>query len=155
MKSSLDKFSQQVAERLFSRHPEWKGREELERSKDGAGFFSLKIAAPAMAKTEHGLLVLTKDEELTVGFDAYHAHFSEEPTVGDGYVFGVEYGLKFIDQILAEEIVAVSWWQDERWLGSAQMKAGEKPQSSSVHQGANRIRIRSWCGTHNLDRALP
>lgn len=146
----LDTFSQQVADLLFSRYPQWRGKETIERNNNGAAHFTLSVPAPVQANTEHGLWISTERGELTVGFDAYHTHFSE--SIGDGDMFGLEYGIRFIQQILDEEIAAVSWWNNEIWRGSAQTEAGSKPDLHPEHMSDfNRVRVRSWKGALNAD----
>lgn len=147
MKPSLDEFSQQVAERLFSRHPEWTGRETYAAD----GFFQLEIPASAEANTNHGLVISTEHEELTVGFDAYHDHFTR---IVEMELDEIESGLNLIDQILSEQIVAVSFWLDGKARSATQMDAGERPDFSRFSKDTDYVRIRSWRGTYNADIKL-
>lgn len=149
-KLALDDFSQKAAEKLFSRYPQWRGLETPESAKDGSIYLRLTVPALPEAHVEHGLMISTENRELTIGFDAYHSHFFD--AVGDGTHFGIEYGMQFLSKLLAEKIAVISWWEDERWRASGQIKAGEEPDSSAAHLNPfNRIRIRSWKGTFNAD----
>jgi hypothetical protein len=147
MTPSLDEFSQRVADRLFSRHPEWKGRE----TRVPEGFFDLEIPAPAEANTEHGLVISTRNEELTVGFDAYHDHFMCIPEIDSDEV---ESGLSLIEQILSEKVVALSFWKDGKARSATRMDAGEKPDFSRFAKDTDLVRIRSWLGTYSADIKL-
>jgi hypothetical protein len=100
---------------------------------------------------EHGLVIDTSNEEVTVGFDSYHSHFDDWG--GDGDKFGTQAAIEFIKQIVSERTAVVSWWQGEEWRGSAQLESGAKlAEPSWAAQGQyDRVRIRSWLGTLNAD----
>ena len=146
----MDDFSKRAAEKLFSRHPQWRGLETIEKTEQGTPLLRLAVSAPPEADTDHGLWITIGNREITIGFDAYHNHFSE--IVGDGKHHEVAYAMHYLSKLLAEKVVAVSWWDHETWRGSQQMQAGEKSSLSPDYiKPFNRIRVRSWKGTFNAD----
>jgi hypothetical protein len=148
---TMDAFSQSVAEELFARFPNWKALSRCESADDGGSFLVVKVPAPAEAHAEHGLVVDTSNQEVTVGFDVYHCHF--DGLLGDDNCFGTKSAIHFIDHVLGEQIAVVSWWSGDGWRGSAQLQAGEKPTIPrwSTASDINRMRVRSWHGTLNAD----
>ena len=149
----MDNFSVNASEVLFSEFPKWRGLARVERADDGAEFLIIEVAAPPEADAAFGLVIDTANEEITVGFDHYHAHF--DSFVGDGEHFGTKAALEFIKQILSERVAVVSWWSDETWRGSAQTEAGKAPSVPTwTAGGTNRVRVRSWRGTLNHDGSV-
>jgi hypothetical protein len=140
-----------AAEQLFVEFPEWRALSRGEKNEDGTEYLVIEVTPPAHAMVEHGLVIDTSNEEVTVGFDSYHSHFDD--WVGDGEQFGTRAAIEFIKQILSERTAVVSWWQGEEWRGSAQLEAGaQSPVPSWAAEGQyDRVRIRSWLGTLNAD----
>lgn len=141
----------QSLQAVLDAFPEWRSLARTETGDDGSSFEILEVEAPAHAEVTHGLVVDTSNDEITVGFDAYHSHFDD--WVGDGEHFGSLAALEFIKQIIAERVAVVSWWCGEQWCGSAQLEAGQKPELPSWAGAPNidRIRVRSWLGGLNAD----
>ena len=140
-----------TAEQLFAEFPDWRALARTETAEDGAEYLVIEVPPPPQAMVEHGLVIDTSNEEITVGFDSYHSHFDD--WVGDGEQFGTEAVIEFIKQIISERTAVVSWWQGEEWRGSAQLEAGTKSAAPSwAAQGQyDRVRIRSWLGTFNAN----
>jgi hypothetical protein len=140
-----------AVEELFAEYPHWRALARTEIAEDGSSFAVVEVAPPAAANVEHGLVIDTAREEITVGFDCYHTHFDE--WVGDGQHFGTEAALEFIRQVVSERISVVSWWFNDQWRGSGQLEAGATPEPPSWAgaESYNRIRVRSWNGTFNAD----
>ncbi|WP_140637625.1 hypothetical protein [Methylibium rhizosphaerae] len=147
----MDTYSLTSAEQLFAAFPEWRSLARSEQAEDGSSYLIVEVPPPAEANVQHGLVIDTSNDEVTVGFDCYHSHFDE--WVGDGEHFGTLAALDFIKQIVSERVSVVSWWFNEEWRGSAQLEAGVPPQPPSWdHAGSfNRIRVRSWKGSFNAD----
>lgn len=143
--------SPRSAEELFAAFPQWRALARTERGEDGLPYVVVEVEAPVGADVEHGLVVDTSREEITVGFDCYHSHFDE--WVGDGQHFGTEAAIEFIRQIVGERVSVVSWWFNDQWRGSAQLEAGAVPEAPSWAgaESYNRVRVRSWNGTFNAD----
>jgi hypothetical protein len=134
--------------------PEWTSLVREEKGDDGSIYEVLEVSAPPSANVEHGLIVDTSNDEITVGFDVYHGHFDE--LVGDGVHFGTMAALEFVRQIVSERVAVMSWWEGERWCGSSQLEPGRKPglPSWAGALAIDRIRVRSWRGTLNADIAV-
>lgn len=145
----MDRFSQTTAEEIFASFPEWRALAREEQADDGSAFLVIEVAPPREANVEHGLIVDTANQEVTVGFDCYHSHYDQ--WVGDGEHVGTEAALEFVKRIINERVAVVSWWQNELWRGSAQLEAGASPELPSWQTSFNRIRIRSWKGALNAD----
>lgn len=150
----MDTFSLASAEQLLSAFPEWRALARSEQAEDGSSYLVLEVEPPATADVQHGLVIDTSNQEITVGFDAYHSHFDD--WVGDGEHFGTLAALEFVKQVVGERVSVVSWWFNDQWRGSAQVEAGEAPQAPSWAGAGtfNRIRVRSWKGTFNADLSV-
>jgi hypothetical protein len=144
----MDRFSKQAADEFLAAFPEWREFARLEQRDDGSSYFVLQIKPPSQAAVDHGLLVHTDNEEVTVGFDFYHSHF--DSMVGDGEHFGTTAAVEFVRQVVSERVAVASWWLGESWAGSAQIEAGDRPHAKFV-KDHDRIRVRSWRGTFNAD----
>jgi hypothetical protein len=144
----LDPYSLKVREALLARFPEWLPycREEPEPS--GQSSLVVNVPAPLESSATYGLCITTEQEEITVGFDHYHAHYGTFEPSGDPVEPDA---LSFIEGLLSDRIAVVSWWQGERWLGSTQLADGEplKPPGPSEIPSDAQARVRSWWGTQN------
>lgn len=145
----MDPFSAAASEQIFAAFPEWRAIAREEQAEDGSSFLVVEVAPPAAARVEHGLVIDTANQEVTVGFDCYHSHFDE--SIGDGELFGIEAALELVRQIVNERIAVVSWWDGEHWRGSAQLEAGAEPEAAKWVMHFDRVRVRSWKGSLNAD----
>ena len=136
---------------LLHEFPHWAEFSRLETADDGAGFVVIQVPAPLEANVEHGLIIDTSNNEVTVGFDCYHSHFDD--FVGNGEHFGTKAALEFIKQIISERVAIVSWWSGDTWRGSSQLEAGATPiiPSWTTASDIDRVRVRSWNGALNYD----
>jgi hypothetical protein len=62
---------------VLDEFPEWRGLVRVEIAEGGSSFEILEVRPPAAADVRHGLVVDTSNDEITVGFDAYHTHFDD------------------------------------------------------------------------------
>jgi hypothetical protein len=141
--------SSAVAEAIFAAFPEWRALARVQQAADGSSFLVVEVTPPPAARAERGLIVHTANGEVTVGFDHYHAHFDRG--VADGEPFGLQAALELARQILEERVAIASWWFDDEWQSSSQIAAGSSPSPPSGSSRSNRVRVRSWRGTFNLD----
>ncbi len=144
--------SQALAEQFFTEFPDWRALARREKSSDGTEFLVIKVEPPPEAMVEHGLVIDTSNEEITIGFDAHHAHFNGG--VGDVGQFGTEAAIEFINQILSEQTAVVSWWLGDECCGSTTLEAGSQltvPSGGVMERQYDRVRVRSWLGTLNAD----
>ena len=141
----MDDFSKDIELKFNLRFPEWKifGQPA---DYEGVVIFEAKIPCPNGGE-EDLLVVDTFNEEVTVSFDAYHAHFDDFGN-SDAY----DDALELILQITSEEWAVVSYWLDEQWNGSSLVRVSDLPNSNSEYPAANRLKIKSWRG--NFDKEI-
>ena len=145
MLNALEGFHREVAMQVCADYPEWEVIASVDQS-DGAAIFVLSVTPPN-CEIAYPLRIDTSNDEVTVSFDAYHAHFYD---YRDGTDFDAA---TFISGIVSGVYVVVSYWQDDRWRGSTFVEGGNIPSDNERHPDANRIRVRSWSG--ELDRDIP
>ncbi|MDE1907130.1 MAG: hypothetical protein KGH75_11845 [Rhodospirillales bacterium] len=130
---------------LFQHHPEWKTLPLVPRSGNGWQGRALQVPPPDKADLTHPLLIEEVGNEITIDLDHAHIHLSWPPEPwrpDDPFIF--------IDAILSEEIVAVSGWiNGQPRVGS--LCALNKAMKSLILPGLQKVRIRSWKGTHDSD----
>jgi hypothetical protein len=144
---SLDAFSRRVAERLFEEHPEWAPSARLEVDDDGDQYLVVEVTPPVEANVDHPLLITTNDEEVTIGLDYYHCHFSDFTGSGDPALDG----LAFLRAVVSDDVAVVSWWNGETWVGSSLLKRDNELNPMPHNPPFDCVRIRSWRGTRNRD----
>lgn len=146
----MDPFSAAASEQIFAAFPEWRAIAREEQAGDGSSFLVVEVTPPATAMVEHGLVIDTANQEVTVGFDCYHTHFDE--SIGDGERFGIEAALEFVRQIVNERVAVVSWWDGDNWRASTDLEAGSELETPEwMKKSFDRIRVRSWKGSLNAD----
>ncbi len=131
---------------LLSEFPEWRALVRAETDDSGRPYLVVEVKAPEPANVEHGLLISTSNDEITVAFDTFHSHF-------DDWTGEFESALVFVKQLVTERVAVLSWWFDDQWHGSTHIEADAKPTLPSW-AGAplvNRVRVRSWNGNFNAD----
>jgi hypothetical protein len=144
----LNPFARRFADALFSRHPDWRLLANVDGDK--ADCLIVSIEAPAEAASA-GPLLITADDEVTVGFDFYHSHFDWPPMFEE--MDTAVNALSFIEAILSDEIGVVSYWNGDAWQASSIFERAEAEET--VHpSGATRVRRRSWRGSLNSDTQL-
>lgn len=144
----LDDFSRDVAKRLFARFPQWQQLATIERAEDGSGYLRLEVEAPPESAAASGLSVTTSDGEMTIEFDYYHGHFGGQ--VGDG---GIEAAVRFVLDLVDESIPVVSWWRNGELVAWSTIEDGSPLLGEDLVGPHDHIRIRSWKGALNADRA--
>ena len=132
----LDDFSLRFRDALLGAYP------ELATSIDAGtkpGSFAVRLEAPSGAE-----LWVTTDEEVTVGFGAFHAHFeiyqwgSEEETFARA--------IEFMGQLMRGEREIATWRTSEgRWAGSTVIEPGEQPHRLSKRED-DVVEITRWTG---------
>jgi hypothetical protein len=139
-------------EALLEVFPEWRAVASREVDEWGSEYVVVYVEAPPEADVQRGLRIDTADDEVTVAFDFYHEHFDD--WAGQSGPGETQSALQFVQQIVEERVAVVSWWRDDQWAGSSVTEAGvppEPPESRTWTVPPNRVRVRSWSGTFNLD----
>ena len=137
------------AEELFEAFPEWRSLAKREVDEWGSEYVIVEVTPPPAANVDEGLWIDTANDEITVGFDCYHEHFYE--WAGKSCPFGIQSALEFVKQIVEERVAFMTFWRDGRCVGGEVMYAGEPVEPSTSTDTYDRIRVRSWRGTFNLD----
>lgn len=147
---SLDAFSRGFAEALFAAYPDWIAHAKFDRATDsGSDYLVVYVPSPPGSHMSPGLYILTEDEEVTVGFDAYHSHFDWPATHDDVAVDP----MALIGAVIDERVAAASVWEGEKWCGSWPEYDGSNVDSDKYRGPGRQLRIRSWRGT--LDHDAP
>ena len=174
--NALDAFSRTFAELLFVSHPDWvKWATNEGEASDQHQYLIVVIPAESQADLKDTLWISTDENGVAIGIDAYHQHFHEwSHGVDSTDTLGVHRAaLKFVEEIIAEEIAVVSIWSNELNAGAwcepkaramsmtaKDVAAGisgssvwtplpDRPVTSSF------LRIRSWKGSLNRELPLP
>ena len=144
----MSPFSLRIREEVLSAFPEWEKYAEEETWKKSEPYLVVTVPAPEKANTDLPLRISTWDEEVTVEFDYYHTHFDRwAPEPEDTRH---QSALIYVQELLAEKVAVVSWWQDEHCKVCGQVEPGSSltPPFSIAY---SRVRVRSWNGTHNAN----
>jgi hypothetical protein len=137
------------AEALFEAFPEWRSLAKREVDGWGSEYVLVEVTPPSGANVDEGLWIDTSNDEITVGFDSFHNHFDD--WTGESSPFGTGSALEFVQQIVAERVAIMTCWHDDRCVGGEVMNAGETIEPPTSTDTYDRIRVRSWNGTWNLD----
>lgn len=151
--SQLNDFSRRFASMLFGAHPDWSQHASMESVDNGARRTLLvQVSPPRPSDFMSPLVVSTDWDEVTVSFDAYHCHFCDGMDGSEAEAF--EEAMAFIDDLLAERVLMVSWWNGDDWRGSTSIAAGEPIPPPTMVSDSRRVRVRSWGGSYNMDAAV-
>ena len=147
----LNDHSRQFARRLLRLHPDWiqyaryDPYEEFEKE-------ALLVEVPRPVDgSSHGLFITTSEWEISVGYgENFHTRFGPEGLEKGGDFFAD--ALDFIRGFLDEDLVLATASQDREWLGAWIVDRRQESLDKLVPAAGERIRVRSWLGTYDLDR---
>lgn len=90
-------------------------------------------------------MITAEDNEITVGFDAFHTHFAawDESTSEEQSFAGA---VSLARDIIAERALVASWWVEEKWSGSQLVEPGYTLERPQFVAGEAVQRVRSWSG---------
>ena len=138
----MDDFSEKIANKFRSQFPQWAEYcEEVDH--DGTSIFAVKIPCPN-GKGNAVLELDTFNDEVTVYFDSYHAHFDNFGK-NDAY----EGAVVLVQKIISNEYVIVSYWRDSQWCGSEFIAVSNAPMGNEEYPYANLVKIISWFGNYD------
>jgi len=142
MIKELSQYSKEMSAQILEEFPNW--REQAGTNEhNGEKYFDLRVVPPS-SNIESPLRIYTYQDELTISFDAYHAHFFEfkenDDEIKDDDAFS------FIKRIISDSYAVVSYWRDDQWCGSTLLPEEEFPINNAEYPYANKIKIRSWSG---------
>ena len=145
----LPPYAAAIRAAVLADYPEWAAYARTEAWQGGAPELVIEVPTPTDALP---LRIDTDGEEVTVSYDHCHAHFERwTPEPGDTRWQSARL---FVADLLAERVAAASWWQDERQRVGAAWEPGT-PLESGTSIPCNRVRVRSWHGTHDADHVTP
>ena len=146
MDAHLTSYSKRFLEFLSREAPDLHGamRPALDRDGKPTGFLLGELAAPN-ARASAPLWITTEDDEITVGFDAFHTHFAacDGSTSEEQSFTGA---ISLARDIIAERALVASWWLEEEWSGSQLVEVGYFPERPQYVAGEAIARVRSWTG---------
>jgi hypothetical protein len=146
----LSPFSVRIREEVLAAFPEWQAFSLEETYKGSTPYLIVTVLPPPEAQTDLPLRISTWDEEISVDFDYYHAHFDRWiPEKNDDRH---KSALLFVRSVLEEKVAAASWWQEELCKLCAQLEPGATLQPP-FNISYSRVRVRSWRGSLNADRS--
>jgi len=150
----LDDDSQQFADLLFARFPEWRQFGEVfVEGKREEGYLAVNVPAPSASTPpapEDYLYIITPYGGVTVGFGGSHVDFDTSNGLTEEEMLTKPF--EFIDDILEERLVMGHARQGSEWRGSVQGKPSEEPNVSHLSRwniAFDTIRLRSWKGTYD------
>lgn len=143
MFESLNEFSKKVARQILHEFPDWREFYSLE-GESGSKYFLLQINPPT-GSSEFPLSIDTSNDEVTVAYDHYHAHYFDFISQDGNDAFS------FIKKLLSDDTAIASYWRDDIWCASYMVSVGCLPSNNDEQPYANLIKIRSWSGLSNKD----
>ncbi len=138
----MDDFPEKIAKKFRSQFPHWAAYCK-ERDHEGTVLFEVKIPFPN-GNEDVFLELDTFNDEVTVYFDSYHAHFDD---FGENDAY--DDALVLVQKITSNEYVVVSYWRDSQWCGSELVAAINLPTGNEEYPYANLVKICSWHGSYD------
>ena len=135
--SALNEYSAQVASELFAVHPEWTG---FAAAEDGA--LVVRIPCPVPDRPE--IAIYTADDEITVGYDRWHAHYDCWSDIPHDQ--GFQDALACINDLLSEQTAVAVTMTGDQWAGSRTLEIGDEADPPGPGQ---HVYVRSWLGTRD------
>jgi hypothetical protein len=142
----LDEYSCFAVNHILKGFPELDSHLTIDQPEGYAkpyAVFELPCPSPTV---KQGLWVATFDMEITVGFHTHHSHFNDFDDVFN--VKPINDALEYIDEIISERIVVISWYQSDSFSMSSTI---EIPYDTppKFYKGDTHITCHSWLGTYN------
>lgn len=141
MDAYLNEYSRRFLKFLEREAPELHRAMRPVIDKEGkyTGFLEAEMVAPDQS-TAVPLRITTDDDEVTVSFDAFHAHFGSEDSEEESFAKAIV----LVRNIMTERVSVASWWKDEKWVGSRLVEAGVSAERPPYVDSTAALRVRSW-----------
>ena len=146
MDSEAAAYSERFLAFLAREAVEW--RATATPDSEAAGAYQIEVESPN-ENASAPLWISTADEEITVGFDAYHSHFETWHFESEDMAF--REALALARDIVAEKLLVASWWNGEKWSGSQLIELGDEVKRSDRTPADACLRIRSWTGKYDRE----
>lgn len=115
---------------------------------EAVGAYLVEVKSPN-EDASASLWISTEDEEITVGFDAFHSHFETWHFESEELAF--REAIALTRGIIAEKFLVASWWRDGKWSGSQLIELGEEVKRGERIPADACLRIRSWTGKYDSE----
>jgi hypothetical protein len=146
----LDPYSKEQMEELKRLRPEWQPFfTEFPYSESEETYLLVKVPSPGNPSSF--LTLYTYEEEVTISFGVWEAHFNEYTSWEHGEL---KDALSMVQRIENEDLVIVSYWRGEQWLGSRIIEPTAAIVEPGFASGASLAKVLSWLGRHNREVAL-
>jgi hypothetical protein len=139
--NGLNEFSQRFADHLFVCFPELA---RYARADEGA----LVVEVPSPANNKRGLIVASDDNEISLGFDNWHAHVGDE-TTSETQKF--ELASQLVDDFLHERVMVAAKFKDQQFVAARLLRSQEELDSEPPAEPGERLFVRSFRGTHDAN----
>jgi hypothetical protein len=139
--NGLNEFSQRFADHLFVCFPELA---RWARADEGA----LVVEIPSPANSKRGLIVASDDNEISLGFDNWHAHVGDEMT-SETQKF--ELASQLVDDFLHERVMVAAKFKNQQFVAAKLLRSEEGLDSEPPAEPGERLFVRSFRGTHDAN----
>jgi len=120
----------------------------IQPARDKEGRLTGSLLAKIEAPNRHvaaPLSIATENDEVTIGFDAYHTHL-ENWDSSESEESWFAKAISLVRDIMADRVLIASWWLDEKWCGSQAIRSGVDPKRPAYVDTKATLRLRSWTG---------
>jgi hypothetical protein len=139
--NGLNQFSQRFADHLLVCFPELA---KHARADEGA----LVVEVPSPASSKRGLIIATDDNEISLGFDNWHAHVGDE-TTSESQKF--ELAAQLVDDFLHDRVMVAAKFKDQQFVAARLLRSEEGLESEPPAEPGERLFVRSFRGTHDAN----
>ena len=139
--NGLTDFSQRFADHLLVCFPELA---KYSRVDEG----TLVVEVPSPANSKRGLIIATDDNEISLGFDNWHAHVGDE-TTDEAQKF--ELASQLVDDFFHERVMVAAKFKDKQFVGAKLLRSEESLESEPPAEPGEQLFIRSFRGTHDAN----
>jgi len=139
--NGLTEFSQRFADHLFVCFPELA---KYARADEGA----LVVEVPSPASRKRGLIIATDENEVSLGFDNWHAHVGDENT-DEAQKF--ELATQLVHDFFHERVMVAAKFKDQQFVGAKLLRSEEGLESEPPAEPGERLFVRSFRGTHDAN----
>jgi hypothetical protein len=146
----LDEYSLKQSSKLAVLRPDWvQYFSEYPYEESEESYLLVKI--PSGGNPAQEVFVYTADAEVTIAFGVWECHFSECEHSEQGELSAA---VAEVEKIQKDELVVVSFWHGEQWLGSNIVTPSDPLFAPDFASGANKARVISWSGRFSREVAL-
>jgi hypothetical protein len=139
--NGLTEFSQRFADHLFVCFPELA---KYARADEGA----LVVEVPSPASEKRGLIIATDENDISLGFDNWHAHVGDESTA-EAQKF--ELATQLVHDFFHERVMVAAKFKDQQFVGAKLLRSEEGLESEPPSEPGERLFVRSFRGTHDAN----